>query len=62
MSFEEDGVMTEYHYDFVPIEEVKGYEYSEEEEPWVSYEVDKENSIGVFTLTTCVNNEEYRKV
>lgn len=62
MSFEEDGVMTEYHYDFVPIEEVKGFEYSEEEEPWVSYEIDKENSVGIFTLTTCVNDEEYRKV
>ena len=62
MSFEEDGVMTEYHYDFVPIAEVKGFEYSEEEEPWVSYEIDKENSVGIFTLTTCVNDEEYRKV
>ena len=62
MSFEEDGELTEYHYDFVPIAEVQGYEYSEEEEPWVSYEIDKENSVGIFTLTTCVNDKEYRKV
>lgn len=62
MSFDEDGELTEYHYDFVPIAEVQGYEYSEEEEPWVSYEIDKENSVGIFTLTTCVNDKEYRKV
>ena len=62
MSFEEDGKGTEYHYDFVSIAEVQGYEYSEEEEPWVSYEIDKENSVGIFTLTSCVNDKEYRKV
>lgn len=62
MTFENESGTEEYHYDFVPIAKVKGYEYSEEEKPWVFYEIDKENSVGIFTLTTCVNNEEYRSV
>ncbi len=62
MTFENGAGTEEYHYDFVPIAKVKGYEYSEEEEPWVYYEIDKENSVGIFTLTTCVNNEEYQSV
>lgn len=62
MTFESGDATMEYHYDFVPIAEVNGYEYSAEEEPWVYYEIDKENSVGIFTLTTCVNNDEYRSV
>lgn len=62
MTFENESGTEEYHYDFVPIAKVKGYKYSEEEKPWVFYEIDKENSVGIFTLTTCVNNEEYRSV
>ena len=62
MTFENESGTEEYHYDFVPIAKVKGYEYSEEEKPWVFYEIDKESSVGIFTLTTCVNNEEYRSV
>lgn len=62
MTFENGAESVEYHYDFVPIAEVKGYEYSEEEKPWVFYEIDEENSVGIFTLTTCVNNEEYQNV
>ena len=62
MTFENESGTEEYHYDFVPIAKVKGYEYSEEEKPWVFYEIDKENSVGIFTLTTCANNEEYRSV
>ncbi|MBQ7776446.1 MAG: hypothetical protein IJ379_11065 [Lachnospiraceae bacterium] len=62
MTFQEGEEVVEYHYDFVPIQEVNGYEYSEEEQPWVYYEIDKENNVGIFTLTTCVDNEEYRKV
>ncbi len=62
MTFENGSESVEYHYDFVPIAEVKGYEYSEEEKPWVYYKIDEENNVGIFTLTTCVNNEEYRNV
>lgn len=62
MTFDKDGEKEEYHYRFVPIQEVKGYEYSEEEQPWVYYEIDKENNVGIFTLTACVDNAEYRKV
>lgn len=62
MTFDDGAGAVEYHYGFVPIAEVKGYEYSEEEKPWVYYEIDEENSVGIFTLTTCMNNEEYRSV
>lgn len=31
-----------------------------ETEPFVSYKIDKENSVGIFTLNSCKNNEEYR--
>lgn len=62
MTFDNEGEALEYHYDFVSIEEVKGYEYSAEEKPWVYYDIDKENSVGIFTLTTCLDNEEYRSV
>lgn len=62
MTFDNEGETVECHYQFVPIEEVKGYEYSDDEQPWVYYEIDKENSVGIFTLTTCVDNAEYRSV
>ena len=58
----DDGELT-VHYEFVPITEVKGYEgnTSSEESKWVYYEIDTENGIGVFTLTTCECNDEYKK-
>lgn len=62
MTFEKDGETTEYSYDFVPLEEVIGYESVEEEVPWVSYQIDSENSVGIFTLKSCIHNEEYEKV
>lgn len=62
MTFDNQGEVQEYHYNFVLIEEVQGYEYSTEETPWVYYEIDKANNVGIFTLTTCMNNEEYRSV
>ncbi len=62
MTFDSEGNIEEYVYQFVPIEEVKGYHHSNEEKPWVYYEIDRENNIGVFTLTTCVCDKEYREV
>ena len=50
------------HYDFVTIEWVKGYKRQapENPKPWVYFEIDKENGIGIFTLTECNYNEEYK--
>ncbi|MGN1148302.1 MAG: S41 family peptidase [Lachnospiraceae bacterium] len=59
MTFDEEGRQTEYRYEFVPVTEVKGLEQSEEESDWVSYQIDKENNVGIFTLTACDYNEEY---
>ena len=58
----DDGELT-VHYEFVPITEVKGYEgnTSSEESKWVYYEIDTVNGIGIFTLTTCECNDEYKK-
>ena len=29
--------------------------------PWISYKIDKENSVGIFTLDVCCNNDEFRQ-
>uniref|UniRef100_UPI0040561671 S41 family peptidase n=1 Tax=Acetatifactor sp. TaxID=1872090 RepID=UPI0040561671 len=59
MTFDNDGETIEYTYDFVPVDEIKGFEYNEETQ-WVSYQIDKENNVGIFTLLSCIDNEEYR--
>ncbi len=50
----------EFHYDFVPLSEVTGFDKAASEE-WVYYEIDEENGIGIFTLNDCSYNSEYRK-
>ncbi len=62
MSFDHEGKEVEQRFSFVPIEAVNGYQPSEGESKWVFYEIDKENSVGIFTLTSCVCNEEYLDV
>lgn len=57
----EDGETT-FHYSFVPLEEVKGYEPSNQNEDWVSYSIDPDRDLGVFTLKTCTINDEYKAV
>ena len=59
MTFDDEGKELEQRFEFVPIEKVKGYHPNEEESKWVFYEIDKENDVGIFTLTSCVCNEEY---
>lgn len=58
----DDGELT-VHYEFVPITDVKGYNgnISDEEYKWVYYDIDTENGIGIFTLTSCEYNDEYKK-
>lgn len=59
MTFDNNGEVFEHSFQFVPIEQVNGYESSQGESKWVYYEIDKENSVGIFTLTSCVCNDEY---
>lgn len=49
----------DFHYDFVPIGEVQGYTAGDKA-PWLSYEIDRERGTGIFTLTSCNYNREYR--
>lgn len=53
----DSGTVTE-HYGFVPSEEVRGSDTDSAE--LCSYTVDKENSIGIFTLNECVLNDGYK--
>ena len=32
-----------------------------EERPWISYKIDKENSVGIFTLDSCRDNDEFKQ-
>ena len=51
----------DFHFDFVPIGEVQGYTAGDKNKaPWVSYEIDRERGTGIFTLTSCNYNREYR--
>lgn len=59
MTFADGKGQMEHHFDFVPLEQVKGYERSGEENSWVSYEIRCEDNLGIFTLHSCVCNEEY---
>ena len=52
----EDG-KKDYHYTFVPYEQVKGAE--EEDDEWVSYEIDENSGIAVFALEECNYNDYY---
>jgi hypothetical protein len=49
-------------YNFVPINEVTGYNPGTNDSRWVYYDIDAERSLGVLTLKTCDNNDEYRSV
>lgn len=65
MLFDNQGELVEQRYDFVPLEEVNGYTKSEsglkEETGWVFYQIDEENSLGIFTITECIYNKEYKE-
>ena len=57
-----DGVTESFHYDFVPLEDVAGREEGEDsDEKWVYYDIDEENGIGIFTLTSCRYDNEYKR-
>lgn len=48
------------HYQFVPSEEVKGGGGSSTVNKWVYHTIDKEKNLAVFTLKSCIVNDEYR--
>lgn len=51
----------EFHYNFVPIAQVRGYEMKEDTK-WVYYNLDTTNDLAILTISSCVYNEEYRSV
>jgi C-terminal processing protease CtpA/Prc len=57
-TFASDQEKIDYHYEFVPIDQVIGYE-EEEDNGWVSYDIEKERNLAVFTLKQCNYNKEY---
>lgn len=61
MTFEQDGREIEHTFSFVLLDQVKGYQ-QQEDSAWVSYDIDEENSTGVFKLTSCIFDEEYKEV
>ncbi|HML46367.1 MAG TPA: S41 family peptidase [Clostridia bacterium] len=61
MSFQTADGPVARHYDFVPIEQVAGYEPNQNERKWVEYSIDAERSLGIFTLRSCDMNAEYAK-
>lgn len=62
MCFDAAGGEVEHSFDFVPLEEVNGYDPGEKNSKWVSFEIDHANSVGIFTLTSCIYNDEYLSV
>ncbi len=63
MTFDTGDGEEVFHYDFVPASEVVQVEDESDEEDrgWVYYDIDAENGIGIFTLTSCEYNDEYKK-
>ncbi len=62
MTFNTEEGETTFHYNFVPLDQVIGYEPSDKDEDWVYYSIDEANDLGIFTLKTCTINEEYKDV
>ena len=59
-TFDTDDGQLDCHYDFVPYDQVIGVK-EEKDEPWVSYKISPDNTVGIFTLNTCDFNDEYKK-
>ena len=58
-TFKSDQEKIDYHYKFVPLDQVIGLDDEEEDNPPVSYDIDPEHNLAVFTLKECDYNEEY---
>ena len=55
----EEGEET-FHYEFVKLEDVKNKKIDEGTQDFVRYTIDKENNLGIFTLTECNYNDTYK--
>lgn len=62
MTFQVNGKEITHKFQFVSLDLVKGYQAGEEDGKWVYYDIDKENDLGIFTLKSCVCDEEYERV
>lgn len=60
-TFDTGEGLVDYHYTFVPVEQIKGLNQPQSEE-WVYYTIDTDKDVAVFTLLECVYNDEYRSV
>ena len=49
----------DFDYAFVPPEKVAGYETVTQSGEWLSFAIDKAHNAGIFTLSQCIDNEEY---
>lgn len=58
LTFQTEDGLTDYHYDFVTVDKIENYE-NEESTEWVSYKIDLENDLAIFTLKKCICNDEY---
>lgn len=58
-TFNTENGNKDYHYNFVPYEQIKGITKSEDED-WVYYDIDVNNNMAVFTLKECNYDEHYK--
>ena len=57
-TFDQNGDKETYRYDFVPLNEVHGYNGADDAE-WISYEIDGKGDVAILTLRSCEYNQEY---
>ena len=58
-SFNTENGKKDYHYNFVPFEQIKGIQ-DDTYEDWVYYDIDVKNNMAVFTLKECNYDEHYK--
>jgi hypothetical protein len=61
MTYQTDEGEQTFHYGFVPIQNVIKYANYVTDDEWVGYAIDQEQDVGIFTLRSCVFNEEYQE-
>ena len=61
-TYNDNGFPVNYFFDFVPYKNVIKDTAADLNNNWVFFEIDEKSSLGIFTLTTCDLNDEYRKV
>lgn len=59
-TFDTGSELVDYHYNFVPYEQIKNLK-EDTDDNWVYYKISPEQNVGIFTLNSCDDNEEYQK-